>query len=266
MPQYSHSKLSAYESCPLKYRYAYVDRVQLEERPENIEAFMGKRVHETLVKLYSDRIIAKHDTVDDLLDYYDDIWGKRWSDDVTIVRKEYTAEHYHATGGKCIADYYARYQPFDESRTLGLEQNVVINVNGYRLTGYIDRLSRRNDGCYEIHDYKTSKSLPPQSFFDRDRQLTLYMIGVRDSKKDAGQVDLVWHFLIHDKEIRSQRTEYNIERLKEYVVSLIGRIEQSEKENDFPAVKGELCKWCEYRSLCAAINGTHATRRNVHDI
>jgi putative RecB family exonuclease len=38
---YSHSRLSAYEACPLKYRYAYVDRVKLERMPESVEAFMG---------------------------------------------------------------------------------------------------------------------------------------------------------------------------------------------------------------------------------
>lgn len=249
MPTYSHSRLAAFETCPLKYRYAYVDRVELEERPEAIEAFMGKRVHEALHKLYSDRMLSKSDTLDEILECYDEAWGKNWSDDVRIVRSEYTPQNYYETGRRCIADYYGRYSPFDEGRTLGLEQRVTINIGGYRLTGYIDRLSL-NNGRYEIHDYKTSRSLPPQSYFDEDRQLALYHIGVSGMWKDAGQVDLVWHYLMYDREMRSCRTPECLEQIKSSVIALIHRIEGAEKEYDFPATESELCNWCEYSSLC----------------
>jgi len=259
MPTYSHSRLSAFESCPLKYRYAYVDKVVLEKRPETIEAFMGKRVHETLCKLYSDRMLSKLDTIDDLLEYYDETWGKRWNDDVTIVRKEFTAENYHETGGRCIADYYGHYSPFDEGRTLGLEQMISINIGGYKLIGYVDRLTSLGEGRYEIHDYKTSRSLPTQSYFDQDRQLALYQIGVGNMWKDAGQVDLVWHYLIHDREMRSNRTPDSLEVLKTSVVSLIHDIEDAEKEYEFPARECELCKWCEYRSICPTCKHIEAT-------
>ncbi len=250
MPTYSHSKLSAFETCPLKYRYAYVDKVVLEKRPESVEAFMGKRVHETLEKLYSDRMLSKYDTLDDLLEFYDQSWGKHWSDDVNIVRKEFTPQNYHETGRRCIADYYGRYAPFEDGRTLGLEQMISININGYKLIGYIDRLTFRGDGRYEIHDYKTSRDLPAQSHFDEDRQLALYQIGVANMWKDAGQVDLVWHYLVHDREMRSNRAPDMLEQLKADVISEIHRIEDAEKDYDFPAVESGLCNWCEYRSLC----------------
>jgi putative RecB family exonuclease len=247
---YSHSRLSAYENCPLKYRYAYVDRVKLEKMPESIEAFMGKRVHETLEKLYSDRTLSKENTLDELLGFYDGAWSKSWSDDVHIVKAGLTAENYHETGRKCIADYYARYAPFDQGRTLKLEAPVYINIDGYRLMGYIDRLDCMGDGRYEIHDYKTSRSLPEQGYFDADRQLALYQIGVHGMWKDAEQVDLVWHYLVHDREMRSCRTPECLESLKASVVGLISRIEAADKEYDFPATESALCSWCEYRSIC----------------
>jgi putative RecB family exonuclease len=259
MPTYSHSRLSAYETCPLKYRYAYVDRIKLEKMPESVEAFMGKRVHEALEKLYSDRMLSRNDTLDEILDFYDGAWGRNWSDDVKIVRSEYTPENYHATGRRCIADYYARYAPFDGGRTVGLEQKVYININGYKLMGFIDRLSYMGDGRYEIHDYKTSRSLPPQSHFDEDRQLALYQVGIHGMWKDAEQVDLVWHYLVHDREMRSCRSPECLERVKSGVVRIIQRIEAAEKEYDFPAAESELCRWCEYRSLCPTCKHVEAT-------
>ena len=261
MPTYSHSRLSTFESCPLKYRYAYVDKVQLEERPETVEAFMGKRVHEALCKLYSDRMLSKYDTQDDLLEYYDEIWGKNWRSEILIVRKEYTPENYHETGRKCISDYYDRYRPFGDERTLGLEQMISIKIDGYKLIGYIDRLTSKGEGRYEIHDYKTSRGLPPQSYFDADRQLALYNIGVNGMWKDAGQVDLVWHYLMYDREMRSCRTPAMLEQLKADIVSIIHNIEEAEKEYDFPAMESQLCHWCEYRSICPSCKHIEATAK-----
>ncbi len=51
MPVYSHSRLATYETCPLQYKYAYVEKVELEPEVETIEVFTGSRVHEALEKL-----------------------------------------------------------------------------------------------------------------------------------------------------------------------------------------------------------------------
>jgi putative RecB family exonuclease len=53
MTIYSHSRLSCYEQCPRKYKLQYIDRIKIEVK-ETIELFLGKRVHETLKKLYHD--------------------------------------------------------------------------------------------------------------------------------------------------------------------------------------------------------------------
>lgn len=261
MPTYSHSRLSTFEKCPLKYKYTYIEKIPLEARQETVEAFMGKRVHETLCKLYADRIMAKADALDELLAYYDDIWRKSWSDEVLIARAGQVAQDYNDIGKKCVADYYRRYSPFEDGRTLGLEQMINIDIDGYRLIGYIDRLSQREDGRYEIHDYKTAGKLPQQQFFDDDRQLALYQIGVERTRKDAHEVDLVWHYLVHDREVRSRRGLACIIKLKQDVVATIKEIERSEKEDRFPAVKNVLCKWCDYQALCLACAEDKAHRK-----
>lgn len=250
MPAYSHSSLSIFEQCPLKYKFKYVEKVQLEKQPENIEAFMGNRVHEALRKLYEDRIMSKASTLDGIQAYYDDAWQKKWSEDIQIVKKGQTADDYRKKGAGCIASYYGRYYPFDDSQTIGLEQNIYVDIGGYKLTGYIDRLSRRPDGRYEIHDYKTSGKLPAPQYFDNDRQLALYQIGVEKMKRDAEQIDLVWHYLVHDKEMRSRRDRAKLESLKSSVIATIGQIEAAVPEGRFPALKSELCRWCEYQSIC----------------
>ena len=49
MARYSHSKMSTFRQCPLKYRFGYIDRIKKEE--EGIEAFTGSCVHEALEEL-----------------------------------------------------------------------------------------------------------------------------------------------------------------------------------------------------------------------
>ncbi len=249
MTIYSHSRLSAFETCPLKYRLRYVDKIKIDES-ETIEAFMGSRVHETLEKLYKDLRLSKSDTLEELLSFYDDVWLKNYSDDIRIVKEGYTSRNYKDTGAKCIREYYARYQPFNDGKTLGLEQMIAIDIEGYKLRGFIDRLSSSRDGVYEIHDYKTSQYLPQQSHFDSDRQLALYQIGVQEMFGDVREVDLVWHYLVFDREIKSKRQPHDLLELKSRIVNLIEIIERAEEENDVEAEESGLCDWCDYQSLC----------------
>ncbi len=48
---YSHSRLSSFEDCPQKFQYRYVLKIPVDS--EGIEAFVGKRVHEILERLYT---------------------------------------------------------------------------------------------------------------------------------------------------------------------------------------------------------------------
>jgi hypothetical protein len=53
---------------------------------------------------------------------------------------------------------------------------------------------------YEIHDYKTNSRLPLPDYIHADRQLALYVIGVKNNYPDVKDVRLIWHFLKFDKE------------------------------------------------------------------
>ena len=82
---YSHSKLSCFEQCPQKYKLQYIDKVETEVE-ENIEAFLGSRVHVTLEKLYRDLDYQKKNTLEELLRYLNEQWKKNWTDNIVIVK------------------------------------------------------------------------------------------------------------------------------------------------------------------------------------
>ena len=249
MPVYSHSRLSTYEKCPLQYRFRYLDRIKRDV--QSIEAFMGNRVHETLEKLYRDLMMSRRTSLDELVALYQRAWRENWSERITIVKTEYTADHYRQVGERCLIGYYRRYEPFDDGQTLGLEDRMQLSLDPagrYQLQGYIDRLVRAAEGVYEIHDYKTGgSSLPSDADLRRDRQLTLYQMAVQKRFPDARDIRLVWHYLAFDQRLTSARTPDEVERHRRQTIGLIDTIEET---RTFPPKESALCRWCEYRDIC----------------
>lgn len=247
MTIYSHSRLSTYETCPLQYKLQYIDKIPSEE--EGIEAFMGKRIHETMEKLYKDLILSKMNTVEELVQFYNEQWDKEWHDDVFIQKENMTAEDYRKTGERAIRDYYARYHPFDQNKTLWTERMISFDLGdeNYKLRGVLDRLDKTSENVLEIHDYKGSGNLPTQAKLDMDRQLALYQLAVQDAFPDFENIELVWHYVLFDTELRSKRTEEQLEELKAEYKGLIDEIEAAE---DFPAKESALCDWCGYWEHC----------------
>jgi len=82
---------------------------------------------------------------------------------------------------------------------------------------------------------------------DEDRQLALYQIGVQSMWNDVGSVELVWHYVAFDKEIRSKRTEEELDKLKKDTIDLIKKIEAT---REFLPNESTLCGWCYYKDIC----------------
>jgi putative RecB family exonuclease len=255
MAIYSHSRLDTFETCPKQYWYKYVEKPNI-ERVDSVEAFLGSRAHDTLEEVYRRRMDGQVLSKDEVLALYEQYWDAEWHDGIHIVSQTYSAEDYREVGRECIRGYYDRFAPFDQDRTLRLEARVQIALDDagqYKLLGYIDRLSQRYDGVYEVHDYKTSRSIPTQEQADADRQLALYQIGVESMWDDVEQVELIWHYLRFDKDICSRRTPEQLAEVRQQCIEVIQDIEsRGTEESHFPAQESQLCDWCDFRSLCPA--------------
>ncbi|MFQ5543167.1 MAG: RecB family exonuclease [Nitrospiria bacterium] len=254
---YSHSRLETYCQCPQKFKFTYIDKVPSSE--EGIEAFMGSRVHEVLQKLYTDLRFCKEVSLEGLLKTYSQIWEKEWHQDIRIVREDVTPTEYFKLGKQCITDYYHRYKPFRQSRTLGIEHPVQFALDEQNTTvmkGFVDRLSQPEDGVIWIHDYKTKGFLPTQPELDEDRQLAYYQMAISELWPETKEVVLIWHYLIFDQEIHSRRTLEQLDDLRQETIALIQEIEGA---TDFPARQSGLCNWCVYRAICPLFRHLHET-------
>ncbi len=258
---YSHSSLSTFEQCPYKFKLRYIDKIDPIIQ-DTIESFLGSMVHRTLEKLYLDLENKQLNTLNELLNFFIKIWNDRYTDDILILKNHYSIKYYQSLGKRYIKNYYQSYQPFNQTKTISIEDHVIFNLDDeeqYKIQGFIDRLSEKDPGHYQIHDYKTGSRLPSQKQLDNDRQLGLYYLGVTHKYPLVKKITLLWHYLKFNKELKSKRTEKQLEELKNQVISLIDKIESS---SYFPCKPSFLCNWCEYKPICPQHSPLFQVREN----
>lgn len=255
METYSHSKLRMFEQCPLKYKYRYIDKIIIIE--ESIESFLGKIVHKVLEWLYQELKRGKTPTIDELIIYYRKKWEEKYNSKINIVRKEFNEKDYFNKGIELLINYYTENKPFNDN-TIAIEKKILINLDEnkeYKIQGFIDRLVHNLEkNQIEVHDYKTTNSLPAREKIENDRQLSFYSIAVKElfkNDKDK-KILLVWHYLAYKKKIFSRRTDEQLQDVKEKTLLLIKQVEAVKK---FPAKRSILCDWCEYKSICPIFTG-----------
>ncbi len=250
MASYSYSKLAAYRTCPLQYRFRYVDKLRIEVAP-SVEAFMGSRVHDALEWLYG-RVAAGAPvpTPAELVATYDARWDAAREGGLRIVRTELDEGAYRRAGRQCLERYAARHAPYADGIVLGLEVPFRIPLEGgLVLSGFIDRLMKTEDGTYEVHDYKTAQRLPTSEQARADEQGGWYALAVRHRFPTARDVRLVWHYLRHDEDLVSTRTP---EEAAALVQDIRARVCVVESASAFPAHESKLCAWCDFLSVCPA--------------
>lgn len=268
---FSHSRLSAFETCPRKYFFRYIEG--LESKDETIEAFVGKQVHGVLEWLHTEVQAKRVPALDAVLARFRADWDRGHAEAkangivIRIVREGDTADSYRALGERCLSGYHARYAPFDAVEVVGVEMRLdapLDEAGTHWMTGIADRVSRVRDGVYEIRDYKTGRWVPSQAELDQDRQLALYQYALHRLFPDAREVHLVWNYLRHDRELRSRRTPQALEKLRADTLALVLRVLErhaavEHRRDDvaavdaaFPTVTSRLCDWCEWKPICPA--------------
>jgi putative RecB family exonuclease len=247
MATYSHSRVSTFEQCPRKYKFQYIDK-ETPEIDNTIEAFMGDMVHQALEDLYKKKKFKQRVSKASLIKFYRDVWEKEYTSDVKVVKEDLTAENYKKMGEKFLSDYYETYKPFEQLTILGLEtQDRMTLPDGNQWHVRIDKFACDSEGNYYVMDYKTNSRMKDQEEADSDRQLAMYSFWVKDKFRDAKSVKLVWHMLAFNKEVVSERTPEQLEKLQKEVVAKIKEIENAK---EFPTNVTALCNYCGFRHLC----------------
>ena len=188
LPGYeSHSSISTYLACPLRYGFRYVERRPGEVSPGQF-AF-GSAVHKAFEAFGLASIRARAEgtaepgaaTLQAALDRKLATSGLT-DDEIEAARRRavLVLARFLAAEARTEADAVAVELGFGVPVGLGGSDGSAggagIGEGRFRFVGYVDRVDRAPDGSTEIVDYKTGRTRS-QADVDADAQLTAYAFG-----------------------------------------------------------------------------------------
>ncbi len=233
----SYTAVSAYERCPLSYRYQYVDGLELEPSPH---LSFGRSLHAALQRLYS-RDVPVAPTLDELLSYLDDCW------DAEGFKDPEEEQAYRSHAREILRAYY-RLNVGEFRLPVAVEQRFEVPMDGYLLTGVVDRVDRHPDGAYEIIDYKTNRRLPEIARLRDDLQLPIYQIASQELWGITPAKLTFYYLSMNQKFTTRPLGEESLSRVRER----LRRAAEAIASGTFPPAPNRLCPWCSFRDICPA--------------
>jgi len=238
----SSTKIDTYNSCPLKYRLKYIDKVP--ERKTRATGEFGSIIHSILEEFHS---LEPNQQTEKVLF---DLLEKHWREDSFEYRQR--GEEFRKQGEELLSDYF-RFIQQNQPTVLGREKEFTYTMDDINVTisGKIDRIDDHGD-TLGIVDYKTGRK---KEKANKNIQMALYTEAllndaVQGVSGKPGQASL--HFLrFGDDPISSHKfSDDELEDYREKIRDVAGGI----RSGSFETKKGDFnCKYCDYKEfLCPA--------------
>ena len=177
----SPSSFSAFKSCPLAFKFSYLDRLP---QPPSAPASKGTLVHRALELLMlrgpADRTIGA--ALEDLAQARNELAAD--PDFTELVLTEAEWDGFHAEAETLVHRYFELEDP-TAVRPIGLELRLAATVGSVQLRGIIDRLELVEDDELVITDYKTGAVPGERHELQRLAGVHMYALMVRADARQA---------------------------------------------------------------------------------
>ncbi|MFI7575044.1 RecB family exonuclease [Micromonospora sp. NPDC049497] len=244
------SKLGAYEDCPRRYRYSYVDRPAPPKGPPWAHNSLGASVHTALKNWYA--LPADRRRPEALAALLKGTWVREGYRDDEQERAAYR----RALGW--LEAYVETLEPGVDP--LGVERVVAVKTGVLAFNGRTDRIDSRPgpDGPeLVIVDYKTGRSGLDNDDARGSQALALYAYAAeRTFRRPCRRVEL--HHLPSGTVAAHDHTPESLARQLDRAEETARDIMAAEKavaggadaDEAFPTAPGPRCGWCDYRRTC----------------
>jgi RecB family exonuclease len=241
------SKLGAYEDCPRRYRFSYVDRPAPPKGPPWAHNSLGASVHTALKNWYA--LPPERRTPAALPALLKATWvGEGYRDP-----EQERAAFRRALGW--LEAYLAEADPREEP--VGVERTVAARTQTLALSGRVDRIDRRGAELV-IVDYKTGRAELTGDDARGSRALALYAYSAeRTFRRRCRRVEL--HHLPTGTIVGHEHTSESLARhlrraedtARDVVAAEQSLAEGGSVDEAFPPRPGSWCGWCDFRRSCA---------------
>lgn len=245
----SPSKVSAFKSCALAFRFSAIDR--LPETP-SLPAVRGTLVHRALQHLFwrvppmqRSRAAASAMLASAAAELADEIDALGLDHQASL--------NLSAEAERLLDGYFALEDPTTPT-TLGVELMLEARLGGVLLRGIIDRLDLDDAGHLVVVDYKTGR--PPRQGHERDSLAGVHyyallleeVLGTRPSR-----VQLL--YLGAPLAVSTEPTGQAIEARRRATSAVWAAVERGCAAEDFRPRPSSLCPHCSWQSYCPAFGG-----------
>lgn len=238
----SFSRVDTYQTCPLKFRFAYVDKLPSVPGPE---LSWGSSIHAAL-EAWWDQKLPEPPPVEVLWQALYDHWDDTGFEG--MAREEKLKWYTHARN--VLAQHHQRYAPAYQPAVATEEWFELDLGDDVMVLGSIDHVARTPSGGIGIVDWKTNRKAKNRKQVAGSLQLAIYTLAARELwGQDPEWVAL--DFVVPGVRVTVGREEIDTEAAVRAVRETAALVRAERFE---PKPSG-LCPWCDYRSLCPAFEG-----------
>lgn len=175
-----------------------------------------------------------------------------------IASSGFTDKGYIELGYEIIDNFFSYLlNKAPKRKLLHSELSFKVVIGGIPLHGTIDAIFYHGNGIYEIEDYKTSNFMPTQAEVDENIQLSMYDLVFSDDSmsefwfhgiKPKGII-LTLHYLRHDVQIQTERTEYSRLSALNYFRLIYKQMKVLDDDKFIPTLN-KFCTYCDCAERC----------------
>jgi putative RecB family exonuclease len=247
----SPSKVSAFCSCPLAFKFSVIDRIP---EPPSVATVKGTLVHRAL-----ERLFWHHDRGDRsravAITELDRAWDEMQSDEeyLSLGQTEPESMEFLEDAAKLVQRYFELEDP-DSTQTIGVELMLEAELDGVLLRGIIDRLDVDESGGLVVVDYKTGRA--PGETQEHGRMSAVHTYALLCEKVFGTLPARVKLLYLKDRiTIEAVPSKQSTRGTGIRTAAVWNAITRACDSDDFrPSVSG-LCRYCSFRHLCPAVGG-----------
>lgn len=216
MANYSPNMLKTFKSCPLKYKFKYIDRISLPQKASFFEK--GKKVHA-------------------LANYY--LKG----DDISKFEPTLNEN-------EKIAWNNLKNNEFFSYKYVNSEYNLSCKIGDYWIGGRLDAIVKKHKNeseTYYILDYKTG-SIPQKPEYDYQTMVYLLCLSSAPFITPQDEIKFVYIDLKNNQNCVIDFTQEKKVEYEKAITKICSNIENIQISEDIEHQK--MCDFCEYKKIC----------------
>ena len=250
----SPSSVSSFTSCPLAFKFSYLDRLP---EPPSVAASRGTLVHRALERLH-DRPPAERSIDAALLDLdaaAAELAAHPEFDDLGLDAEQWAT--FRDEAAELVHRYFELEDP-QSVRAIGLEIKLEARIGErFKIRGIIDRLELDADGELIVTDYKTGAA--PREQHERARLVGVQIYALlceQNFGRRPKRVQLL--YLSTPEAIITEPSEQSITGVTRKTEAIYKAITRACVNDDFRPNRSALCSYCTFKPYCPAYGGDPA--------